>query len=109
MHHVWHYVLIVADTPLSQPKANKMQTISTIYFGPTDRRGARIRARASGGYSTTLPYDHKLNELDNHMAAARHLMRTLNWRKEAIGGDTATGMMWVIDAPNAPRILPYNL
>jgi hypothetical protein len=46
------------------------QAIQTRFLGPTDRRGAHIKAFASAG-SLTLPWDQRLNPEGNHTAAAR--------------------------------------
>jgi hypothetical protein len=48
------------------------QAILTSYHGPTDRRGAVIRAKAQGG-SLTMPYPHELNHAQRHPAAAHAL------------------------------------
>lgn len=60
------------------------QTIESHYVGPTNHRGARIIARASGSdYSQQLrkvvPYDYGLNPVDNHVAAMKALATQLGW------------------------------
>lgn len=43
----------------------------TRYLGPTDHRGARIRAsHLTSGKAVTLPYDQALSDEDNHAKAA---------------------------------------
>lgn len=46
------------------------RTIQTKYVGPTDSRGARIKATCSHGSAITIPYDSSLNGRENHDAAA---------------------------------------
>lgn len=55
-----------------------MQAIQTKYRGPTNVRGARIKATAQAG-SITVPYDYALGIDENHAAAARALAETLGW------------------------------
>jgi hypothetical protein len=56
-----------------------MQAIKTVYLGPTDSRGSRIKATCEGG-SVTVPYPHELNQgADAHSVAALALGRKLGW------------------------------
>ena len=54
------------------------QAIETKYLGPTDHRGSRVRAKCQAG-SVTLSWDHALDTVANHAAAARALIRKLGW------------------------------
>jgi hypothetical protein len=73
-----------------------MQTIETKYHGPSNVRGSRISAAASGNKARViLSYDHALNGDANHQAAAAALMAKLNWTGRYIGGHTKTGMVFV--------------
>ena len=73
-----------------------MQTIETKYHGPTNTRGSRISATASGCRKrVTVSYDHALNSENNHKAAALKLMEALNWTGRYVGGHTPTGMVFV--------------
>lgn len=73
-----------------------MQTIITKYHGPTNVRGSRVSAQASGnGVKVTLSYDHALNSEGNHMAAAQALMDKLDWCGHYVGGHTKNGMVFV--------------
>ena len=56
--------------------------VQTTYFGPTDTRGARIRARPIGVRSggKTYGYQHQLAHLDNHAEAARAFVKVSGWR-----------------------------
>ena len=60
-----------------------MQAIVTRYLGPTDYRGARIKA-ACDADSITINYPHELSGEDVHRAAAEALLVKLGW-------DTAHG------------------
>lgn len=61
------------------------QAIVTKYLGPTDFRGARIKATASAG-SITIPYDSALDIEVNHFNAARALANKFQWKGKLIGG-----------------------
>ena len=51
-----------------------MRAIVTRFLGPTDHRGSRIKAD-DGDQSVTRSYDHTLNSIDNHEAAALALRK----------------------------------
>lgn len=55
-----------------------MQAIITKYLGPTDHRGARIKAIADAG-SVMVHWDHALNVEDNHQRAATALAEKFRW------------------------------
>lgn len=67
-----------------------MQAIVTKYLGPTNHRGARIKATAQAG-SITLSWDHALNADDNHQAAASELARRKGWAGVWVGGWLPSG------------------
>ena len=46
-----------------------MQAICTKYLGPTDFRGARIKAYCGDGRSTTIPYPYTLSGQNVHFKA----------------------------------------
>lgn len=54
------------------------QAIITKFLGPTNTKGARIKASCAGG-SLTIPYPHELNTDDAHMFAALQLSDKLEW------------------------------
>jgi hypothetical protein len=54
------------------------QAIVTKYLGPTNSRGARIKASAWGG-SKTYGYEHGLNIERNHAAAAEAFAKHMQW------------------------------
>lgn len=61
------------------------QAITTRYLGPTDHRGARIKAQAAAG-QVVHNWDYALNSSENHRAAALLLCRQLGWEGEIAGG-----------------------
>lgn len=72
-----------------------MQTITTKYLGPTNTKGARIKAVASGAQqSITISYDHESND-HGHIKAANALAAKLGWTGRMIGGDTKEGKVFV--------------
>lgn len=81
-----------------------MQTIETKYIGPTDHRGARIKATATMGEAVTISYPYDLSEVEQHALAVRKLAAKLNWSGELIAGWTARGMVWTFTDKASPRI-----
>jgi len=61
------------------------QAITTKYLGPTQNRGARVKARSQVG-SLTLPYDYGLDPVENHRLAAMALADRWGWKATWIGG-----------------------
>jgi len=55
-----------------------MQAIQTKYFGPTNTKGARIKATCAAG-SLTIPYPHELSGQAVHRKAAEALAAKLGW------------------------------
>jgi hypothetical protein len=74
------------------------QAIVTKYLGPTNVRGARIKATADAG-SITLSWDHALNPERNHRAAAMALAEKYGWQGRFVGGGMPdnTGNVYVRD------------
>lgn len=59
-----------------------MLAIETLYLGPTNHRGPRIKARVMESTETrsrTIEYDDALNSEENHRAAARALIVLQGW------------------------------
>ena len=83
-----------------------MQTISTKYLGPTNTRGSRVVAIASGNRAFRTWVSAGMSRSDNepHEEAARKLAGKLEWKGEMIGGHTKDGMVWVFVDPVSPRI-----
>ncbi len=61
------------------------QAIVTKYHGPTNTRGSRISASAGAG-RVFVGYNHRLNQEQNHAAAARALADKLAWSGELAQG-----------------------
>lgn len=76
-----------------------MQTISTQYYGPTDHRGSRVRAKASYAKTTVwYDWDYRLSPEDNHKEAARQLIVKLEWDQllgDWVMGGTEKGYIFV--------------
>lgn len=72
------------------------QAIETKWLGPTNYRGARVKASAQAG-SITLPWDHTKDVADNHIAAAQALAAKYGWEGSYVGGAKAddTGYAFV--------------
>ena len=67
--------------------------IRTKYLGPTDTRGARIKAW-SGETSVTIPYPYELNTEDAHTEAASKLAESLaRWQRGMRSGVWRGSMM----------------
>lgn len=66
------------------------QAITTKFLGPTNYRGARIKATCWAD-SVTVPYDHALNRDANHDPAAAALIAKLGWNGDYIGGGSPCG------------------
>jgi hypothetical protein len=65
-----------------------MQAIETKFLGPTNARGARVKASAEVG-SVTVPWDHWLSTERNHDEAARALILKLGWYGTWVRGGRA--------------------
>ncbi len=61
------------------------QAIQTKYFGPTNFRGARIKAECSAG-SIIIGWDYSKDVEGNHEAALCALRMKLDWCKHAFQG-----------------------
>ena len=76
-----------------------MQTISTKYYGPTDHRGSRIKAQASGAKTTYWhDWEYGKNTEENYREAAKQLLIKLNWESVSgswIMGGTKDGYVFV--------------
>jgi hypothetical protein len=71
-----------------------MKAIFTKYLGPTDVRGARIKASDHDGNSITVSYDHASHE--PHRDAALALCKKLNWTGRLVeGSDSKAGNVYV--------------
>jgi len=77
-----------------------MQAIRTVYLGPTNVRGSRVKASAAAG-SITMDWVDAMNSGANHQIAAWALAAKLGWKGRWIGGGIETKsdsfMVWVLD------------
>jgi hypothetical protein len=73
-----------------------MQAIETKYLGPTNHRGARIKATAQAG-QITVPYDHALDFGENHIAAARAYAQRKGWLGSWVGAQAPDGRFVYVD------------
>ena len=74
-----------------------MQSITTKFIGPTNSRGARIKAISGGGHTLTVPYAYEDGNR-SHAQAALQLARKLGWEGTLIEGGTKDGMVFVFDS-----------
>lgn len=72
-----------------------MKAIQTKFIGPSETRGARVKAWIKGN-TATVSWDHGLETVDNHGAAARALVVKLKWSGRLVGGTLPDeSMAWV--------------
>lgn len=75
-----------------------MKAIQTKFLGPTDIKGARIKAWAEGVGSVTISYPHECGEGEPaHRKAAEALCRKAGWRCDNLvaGGLPSGGYAFV--------------
>lgn len=61
------------------------QAIKTKYLGPTNYRGARVKASYAAG-SIVINWDYELNVEQNHEKAVKSLIKELGWTGKWVGG-----------------------
>lgn len=61
------------------------QAIVTRFLGPTNHRGARVKATADAG-TVTVSWDYALGISENHERAAFALADKLGWTGNWVGG-----------------------
>ena len=67
-----------------------MQAIQCRYIGPTDKRGARIKAWADAG-SVTISYPHELSGQAVYRKAAQALADKFKWPHAYLGAQLTNG------------------
>jgi len=78
-----------------------MKAILTKYLGPTNFKGARIKAYDGDGNSITISFDYGLNSEDRHKKAAVALCEKMDWSADLVGGGIKNGYAFCfIDAYN---------
>ena len=80
-----------------------MKAIVTRYLGPTNTKGARIKATDCDDNSLTIPYPYELSGEECHRKAAEALCEKMGWKGELFGGGTKEGYVFVF-APNRERL-----
>jgi len=72
-----------------------MKAITVRYIGPTNTRGARMKADDGDGNSVTISYDYELSRGERFRAAARALCDKMNWHGRLCEGWTKGGAVYV--------------
>lgn len=67
-----------------------MQAITTKFIGPTNHRGARVRARCEAR-TIYVYWEHGLGVEENHRRAAEILAKQLGWKGCWVGGSLPDG------------------
>jgi hypothetical protein len=83
------------------------QAITTKYFGPGNRRGSYIKAKAFAG-SLSTEYDCSISLEANHMAAAKAFAEKYKWAGYWFGGGLPDGQgnVYVCHTPgNNPNFI----
>lgn len=85
------------------------QAIVTKYFGPTNFRGARVKASAQAG-SITISWDHALNADENHTAAAKAFAEKMKWDGAWSGGALPSGSGYCyVQADGFPQLPDFKV
>ena len=70
------------------------QAILTKFLGPTDHRGARVKATCDAG-SVTIAWDYAHDPVRNHELAAEALCKKLGWAYPMVQGGIGNGYAFV--------------
>lgn len=85
------------------------QAIQTRFLGPTNSRGARVKAWCNAG-ALTLPWKYHLNDREQHQRVAAALALRLDWPGEWTGGGLPGGGYAFCHRDGGPReSLRYDL
>ena len=75
---------------------SKKVSIQTKYISPNNVRGTRIVASVnSSKIKVSVPYDHSLENDENHNEAAKALCKKMNWSGRLAKGATKDGYVFV--------------
>lgn len=74
-----------------------MKTITVKYHGPTDSKGARLKASDESGNNITIPFPYELNRDAAHAKAARALCEKIGYTGKLCRGWTTAGTVFVSD------------
>jgi hypothetical protein len=69
--------------------------ITTKYFGPTNSRGSRVKAKCDAG-SVTVAWNYSLGIPGNHRAAAKALADKMGRTGAWVGGSIGEGYAFVL-------------
>lgn len=86
---LWDQALLALNAERLRKHTPKLQRVcETKYFGPTDHRGSRVRARhVTTRKAKTVSWDHALDSFENHAAAAELVLgRRPQWGASVDGG-----------------------
>ena len=73
-----------------------MKAIQTKHLGPTNCRGARIKASDEDGNSVTIPYPYEIGNIeDKHRKAAAALCTKMQWSGPLAAGSLKNGYVFV--------------
>jgi len=82
-----------------------MQSITTKYVGPSNTRGARIKATSASGISAVVPFDYGMaTEVEAHGLAVQALAKRLGWSGTMIAGSTKDGYVFVFENGHKIRL-----
>lgn len=76
-----------------------MKAIETKFFGPSNIKGARIKAYDMDNNNIMIPYPYELSGENVHRKAAEALIQKMGWGRpgdQLIGGETKTGYVFLI-------------
>lgn len=59
------------------------QAIETVYLGPTNTKGSRIKAKAQAGV-ITVTWDYGLDIAENHVKAAQKFCERFGWKYDKL-------------------------
>lgn len=87
-HEAQHETISKSIKAEKQVQNFSLQTIKVKYLGPTNHRGARVKASTANGESVTLAYDYGKTGNHNYDDAALKLATDLGWTRNCnlIGG-----------------------
>lgn len=73
-----------------------MQAIETKFISPTNLKGSRISARCESG-RVIVDWDHALDAKQNHINAAKHLLKKLGWDYNLLTGSLKNSYVHILE------------
>ena len=77
-------------------KQGILQGIETKHIGMTDTKPMRIVAVSAMGERTVINFDHNIDTVDNHINAAKALVRKLGWDSDIVTGSSKNGYIHIL-------------